>query len=512
MDHSLTFSVGTKLWLGGGILVYIGIVLAIGWWAGRRIKGMADFLVAGRRLPMWMAFATLLATWFGSGSSMGVSGSVYSGGIPAVISDPFAAGLSLIIAGVFFVGMLRRMRLLTVTDVITRRFGKWAGVYASAWMIPVYIGWLGAQILGIGKILNLLTGIDPVWGIVIGAVIILVYTAVGGMWAVTLTDVVQVSLIIIGLVLIVPGAINTAGGLGAIFKSVPAEHITLLPVQSDWNSIVTYLGQWCVMGLGCVVGQDLIQRSLSSRTDRIAVSSTMMAGVAYLLLAAVPITIGFAGRIILPELEDGETLLPILASKILHPVVFTIFLSALVSAIMSSADSSLLAASSLLINNVIKPFTPSMNDHWQLHLTRGITVVITLIATLSGLYAKNIYNLMVQSWASLLVVVFIPVTAALYSKKADLKCIWTTMLVSSFVWLLYIFWCGFSYEEGFSDDMLTRGAMYGFAAGLITFFVYIFTVKTDPLPIMIPEHGAPEPPENGEAGQVNGEAEQVTPA
>ena len=343
MDHSLAFSVGTKLWLGGGILVYICIVLWIGWWAGRRIKGMSDFLIAGRRLPMWMAFATLLATWFGAGSSMGVCGTVYTDGLPGIISDPFAAAISLIIAGVFFVGMLRRLRLLTVTDVIEKRFGKSAGVYASAWMIPVYIGWLGAQILGIGKILNLLTGIAPEWGTIIGAVIILLYTAVGGMWAVTLTDVVQVSLIIIGLALIVPGAVDVAGGLEAIFKSVPAEHLTLAPADNSWNTIVGYMGQWCVMGLGCVVGQDLIQRSLSSRTDRIAVSSTVLAGVVYLMLCVVPITIGFAGRIILPELKDGEALLPLLASKILHPVVFTIFLSALISAIMSSADSSLLA-------------------------------------------------------------------------------------------------------------------------------------------------------------------------
>lgn len=498
MEHSLTFSVGTKLWLGGGILVYIGIVLAIGWWAGSKIKGMTDFLVAGRRLPMWMAFATLLATWFGAGSSMGVCGTVYSDGIPAIISDPFAASASLIIAGIFFVGMLRRMRLLTVTDVITRRFGKWAGVYASAWMIPVYIGWLGAQILGMGKILNLLTGMNPAWGTIIGAAIILIYTAVGGMWAVTLTDVVQVSLIIIGLAVIVPGAVSVAGGLEAVFKSVPAEHLTLLPARSDWNTIVSYMGQWCVMGLGCVVGQDLIQRSLSSRTDRIAVSSTILAGVAYLLLCAVPITIGFAGRIILPELKDGEALLPLLASKILHPVVFTIFLSALVSAIMSSADSSLLAGASLAVNNVIKPFFPSMTDRRQLDMTRSMTVLITLIATVGGLYVESIYTMMIQSWVSLLVIVFIPVTAALYSKRADLKCIWATMLVGTFVWLAYIFWCGLTDAEGFADDMLNRGAMYGFVAGLITFFVYIFTVKTDPLPIMIPEHGAPEPPDDGE--------------
>ncbi len=486
MDHSLAFSAGTKLWLMGGILVYIIGMLLIGWWAARRVKGMSDFLVAGRRLPMWMAFATLLATWFGAGSSMGVCGTVYSDGLPAIISDPFAASLSLIIAGVFFVGALRRLRLLTITDVIERRFGKWAGVYASAWMIPVYIGWLGAQILGIGKILNLLTGVDPTWGTVIGAVIVLIYTAVGGMWAVTLTDVVQVSLIIIGLFIIVPCAVDQSGGLSAVYDSVKPEHLTLLPTDHSWNGYLSYMGQWCIMGLGCVVGQDLIQRSLSSRTDKIAVNSTILAGIAYLMLCIVPITIGFSGRILLPGLKDTEALLPLMAGKVLHPVAFTVFLSALVSAIMSSADSSLLACSSLTINNVIKPFVPEMSDERQLHFTRGITVLITIISTVGALYVESIYELMIQSWVSLLVVVFIPVVAALYSKKADTRCIWTTMVTATVVWLGYVIIAGCVTADGFSDDVFNCGAMYGFFAGIITYFIYVSIFKTTPVLLEIP--------------------------
>lgn len=87
-----------------------------------------------------------------------------------------------------------------------------AGVYTSLWMIPVYIGWLGAQMLGIGTILHILTGMDALWGTLIGAAVVLIYTFAGGMWAVTLTDVVQVSLIVIGLFVIVPGAVFEAGG------------------------------------------------------------------------------------------------------------------------------------------------------------------------------------------------------------------------------------------------------------------------------------------------------------
>lgn len=352
------------LWIG--IVVYVGVLIGIGFWSSRKVKGMNDFLVAGRRLPLWMATATLLATWFGAGSSMGVAATVYTDGIGGVLADPFGASISLVLAGIFIVGLLRRLKCLTVTDIVERKYGKWAGVYTSLWMIPVYIGWLGAQMLGIGTILHILTGMDALWGTLIGAAVVLIYTFAGGMWAVTLTDVVQVSLIVIGLFVIVPGAVFEAGGwsemtsrLSAADLSIGMRHAldpaTGEPVPFVFSDYIYYIGSWIVMGLGCMVGQDLIQRSLASRNEKIAVSSAVMSGFFYAAIGLVPITIGFAARTVLtnhgitPESMGVDNLenqvLPRMAIIILgniHPIVLTVFLAALISAIMSSADSSLL--------------------------------------------------------------------------------------------------------------------------------------------------------------------------
>ena len=125
------------MWLG--IAIYFLILMGIGIWSGKHIKDMKDFLVAGRRLPLWMATGTLIATWFGAGSSMGVCATVYSDGLGGVLADPFGASISLILAGIFIVGMLRKLKCLTVTDIIASRFGSAAGVYASIWMIPVSV-------------------------------------------------------------------------------------------------------------------------------------------------------------------------------------------------------------------------------------------------------------------------------------------------------------------------------------------------------------------------------------
>ena len=461
----------TMLWIG--IAIYIVGMLAVGIWCSRRINGMGDFLVAGRRLPLWMATATLLATWFGAGSSMGVAAEVFSSGIGGVIADPFAASLSLIVAGIFVVGLLRRARCMTVTDIVSRRYGKWAGIYTSLWMVPVYIGWLGAQVMGMGTILHILTGIDVYVGTLIGAGVVLIYTMVGGMWAVTLTDVIQVTLIIVGLLLIVPGAVHEAGGWVEVFRRVPAGELSIAPGAgvSGLNGWTYYIGSWIVMGLGCVVGQDVIQRSLASKNEKVAVASSIMAGFFYLALAMVPITIGFAARIVFAEHNieisgDFENqVLPNMAIVVLgklSPIVLVLFLSALISAIMSSADSSLLAGSSLLINNVVHPIFPGLSERTLLIATRVATFLLTAVATLLALKVDSIYKLMINSWASQLVIIFVPVVTALYVKRASKNCAWSAMMVATVFWLGYVFFDASGIELALRDlvaDGMTAGEL-----------------------------------------------------
>ena len=494
---------GAMVTLWVGIAVYISVLIGIGFWSSRKVKGMNDFLVAGRRLPLWMATATLLATWFGAGSSMGVAATVYKEGIGGVLADPFGASISLVLAGIFIVGLLRRLKCLTVTDIIERRYGKWAGVYASLWMIPVYIGWLGAQMLGIGTILHILTGMSATWGTLIGAIVVLVYTFAGGMWAVTLTDVVQVSLIVIGLFIIVPGAVFEAGGWNEMTARLSVTDLSLgmrhtidsagAPVPFVFSDYVYYIGSWIVMGLGCMVGQDLIQRSLASRNEKIAVSSAVMSGFFYAAIGLVPITIGFAARTVLANhgvtaTGDVDALsnqvLPRMAIIILgnlHPIILTIFLAALISAIMSSADSSLLAGSSLLCNNVIGSIWPRLSDRKLLVMTRVATILLTAIALLLAWGVKSIYSLMINSWASQLVVIFIPVVTALYVPKASKNAAWAAMAVSTGVWLAYVFvdssGTGMSFTELMNSDLdrsLTVGAVYGFLAGAVAFICCYF--------------------------------------
>jgi Na+/proline symporter len=341
-----------------------------------------------------------------------------------------------------------------------------------------------------GTIINMLTGLDVTSGALIGAAIVLTYTYAGGMWAVTLTDIVQILLIVAGFLIILPGVVTEAGGIAHLYSTLNSSDLTLgicgNAGAEDW---VYYTGSWIVMGLGCMVGQDLIQRSLASKDEKCASRSALTAAFIYFAIALIPITVGFAARIVLPkygitaESVGGNLenqILPQMAVIVLsklHPVILVLFFSALISAIMSSADSCLLAGSSLFCNNVLKPFVPDMPEKRFLLITRLSTIVFVGISLFFALNIRNIYLLMKNAWVSQLVVVFLPVMAALYLPKASRKAAWAGMLTATAVWLGYCVIYSVRSRESFLalmnnfDRPLTCGAVYGFAAGIAAFFI-----------------------------------------
>jgi len=458
------------------VTIYMAAMLGIGYWSGKRVHHFSDFLVAGRRLPFWLATATLFATWFGAGSCLGAAGASYTDGVMGVIADPFAAGASLMIAGIFYVGYLRRLKLLTITDIFGKYYGAHSEIFASILMVPVYVGWLGSQIVAIGYLINFLTGMNALAGMVIGAVVILIYTWQGGMWAVSVTDFVQAIILILGLWMIFFAVLSHVGSLGRLLQMSPSGFWDFVPAAGDYKSWWSYLGQWLTMGLGCVVGQDLIQRSLSSRTEGIAKRSAVTAGVMYIIIGLIPILLGLAGRFVLGEVNNPEMVIPQLASLYLPPLPIAFFIAALLCAIMSSADSSLLAACSLIVNNISRPLKPHTSSAGLLAQTRFSMVIVMILSTVIALCVQQIYDLMINSWATLFVAIFVPVTAALYWHKANAQAAWGSMVLGLLGWISSLIVLS-QQAGGLNDEVLNQAAVVGGAAsflgyGFITLVLY----------------------------------------
>jgi Na+/proline symporter len=258
--------------------------------------------------------------------------------------------------------------------------------------------------------------------------------------------------------------------------------------------MVNYCGNWMIMGLGCIVGQDLLQRTLACKDERTARNSTLITAFLYFAVAFVPLMIGLAAKILLPqwgitaEVMAGDfenQVMPRVAVGILgpvSPVLLILFLGALISAIMSTADSCLLAASSLLIRNVIQPLCPSVPDNKLLLYTRIITVFFVIFSTCLSMMAESVYALMISASASQLVIVLIPVFTAVYLPAVKRDAIWSSMIAGTLIWLGYLLYKGcifdgslfaFFRSSTFQYE-LTNGSVYGFLAaiaGLLAGFV-----------------------------------------
>ena len=178
-----------------GVAVYVALMIVIGVYASKKAHSIADFAVAGRSLPLWLCTTTIIATWFGGGTMIGGAGAAYDDGMYGVIADPFGGALCLFLVGMFFVRLFRRLKFFSFIEFVEQRFGFSAGVITSVISLASSVMWVAGMLVAFGVIFETLTGIPLHIGIVGGALIVVVYTSIGGMFAVALTDFVQMTII-----------------------------------------------------------------------------------------------------------------------------------------------------------------------------------------------------------------------------------------------------------------------------------------------------------------------------
>ncbi len=423
------------------IVVYLIAMLAIGFYSSRKIKGLADYIVAGRRLPLWLAAATLFATWFCGETAIGGAAMAYLFGLKGVLMDPIGASVCLFLSGIFFVRILRRLRYLTIVDFFERRYDTRMGVLASVVQVLAYIGWTGGLLLAFGRVFEALMGVPTMYGVIIATVVTIIYTFIGGMWSVTLTDFVQMLILAVGFIIMLPIAISAAGGWGAITAAVPGDFFSILP-GPNWSylgyvgllGMMFYISTWVVQGLGSLSCQDLIQRSLSSKNEAVAVYASYTAGILYITVGLVPAILGIIGLVLLPGLEEPELVLPLMAQKLLPPIGVALFAAALIAAIMSSADSAILAPSSIIAQNLLPKVKPNITEKGKLLAAQISTVIIAVVSLLIALYAETIYYLVNFSWALMLVTLAVPFIAGIYWRRANAYGALIAVAVALVVW------------------------------------------------------------------------------
>jgi SSS family transporter len=410
------------------VVLYILASIAIGLFAGRNVHDTRDFVVAGRTLPFYVVTATVFATWFGSETVLGIPAEFFQGGMHGIVKDPFGAAACLVLVGLFFAAKLYRMDLLTIGDYYRKRYNATIEILISIAIVISYLGWVAAQIVALGLVLNILTAgqVSLELGIVIGAGVVLAYTLYGGMYSVAWTNFVQMVVIVVGILFIAWIIGGKAGGVGVVVDHArEAGKLRFLP-EANARDVLWFVGAAVTMMLGSIPQQDVFQRVMSARTLRIAVWGSVVGGVLYLLFAFVPIFLGYSAFLIDPALveshmgKDPQHILPELILK--HTPVFAqiVFFGALISAIMSTASGTLLAPSVTFTENILKRFLrKDLSDRQFLLTMRLVVIGFGVFVTIFALNSESsIYEMVGNAYKVTLCGAFVPLVFGLYWKKA----------------------------------------------------------------------------------------------
>lgn len=416
------------------VIAYLVVTYVVAIVAARRVRDLTDFLVAGRSLPLSLAWMTILATWFGAGTLLAVADEVRASGAQAAALDPLGAGCCLLFVGVFVAAPLWREKLLTVPEFFGRRYGRTAEGLAALILVPSYFGWVAAQFVAVANMLQLFFDIDVQTGLVLAAVVGGGYTLLGGMWSVTITDALQITLALVGLVIMLCnmlgalGSGDLAAGLSRLATETPPEKLRLAPID-DAHAMVGWLGVFAVGMLGNVPVQDLMQRVFAARCAATAQRACLVAGCAYLLFGAIPVMLALGADLLYPD--AGEVgILPLLAQSLLSPTLAVVFVVSLLSIIMSTIDSALLAPASVIAHYMLSRREDANPLFWNRVAIAGVTACSLAVA----FQGENAYALLEQAYALTLVGLFVPFMMGIYRRRHPPEAAVASMLAGVGVW------------------------------------------------------------------------------
>ncbi|CAO0830228.1 sodium:solute symporter [Streptomyces microflavus] len=329
------------------IVVYLAGMLAMGWWGMRRAKSKSEFLVAGRRLGPWMYSGTMAAIVLGGASTIGGVGLGYQYGLSGAWMV-LTIGLGLLALSVFFSARIARLKVYTVSEMLDLRYGGRAGIISGVVMWAYTLMLAVTSTIAYATIFDVLFDVNRTVAIVLGGAIVVAYSTLGGMWSITLTDMVQFVVKTIGvLLLLLPIAVVKAGGFSEMKAQLPTEYFDPLGIGGE--TIFTYV---LIYTFGMLIGQDIWQRVFTARSDRTARWGGTVAGTYCLVYAIAGAVIGTAAKVMYPNLASADAAFATIVKDELPVGVRGLVLAAALAAVMSTSSGALIACATVANNDI----------------------------------------------------------------------------------------------------------------------------------------------------------------
>lgn len=382
------------------VVIYLLVMLFIGWYSSKKITSNTDFMVAGRRLGPFLMAGTLAATEIGGGSSLGVvQQGMQNHGISSawyIITMGFAFVILTFLAPKF-----RAATVKTVPEYFRRRYGKSAGLVTAIIMLLPLVGLTAGQFIASSVILSTMLGISYKTAVIVVAVVVTIYSVMGGLWSVTLTDFVQVFLIVIGMIIAVPFALNTAGGWSNVVANVPAETFDMFKGYSPMGVLsltVMYVATF-------TVGQEAVSRYYAARDGKAARQGSILAAIVNFIYAFIPAVLGIITLALINmgifNAADFESVgaryaLPVLAMEVMPSVICGLLFAGIISATMSSSDSDLLGAGSIFANDIYHAvLKPDATSEQVMRVTQIVMCIVGVASMFIALFnSSDLVNLL----------------------------------------------------------------------------------------------------------------------
>lgn len=395
----------------------------------KKAKSEKDFVLAGSRLGYFSHVGCLAAVIIGGAATMGSTTLGYEYGISGFWFVSMM-GFGIAAMGLFVINKISGEDVFTISQLLGRRFGEGTQLI-SAIVTAIYtLMVVVTQIIGMGSVIHVLLGWALTPSMMIGGGIVLFYTILGGMWSITLTDMIQFVVMTTGVFFIMfPVSVYEVGGLTALFNAVPESHLSLTNI--GWDRIFQY---FLLYFFGLMVSQDIWQRVFTAKSDKVAKKSAISAGIYSVLYGLALSIVGMCALVLLPNLTDSQSAFTSLALEILPAGLLGLVLASVCSALMSNASGAIFASATLITNDIIKVYIrKDMTERQVISTSRLVILTLGLIAIACSLWIQNILVALDMAYAILSGAIFMPLIIGLYWKRVTSKAAFSAIITSSCV-------------------------------------------------------------------------------
>ena len=421
---------------------YFLAIIYVGYYFLKKNQSRDDYYVGGRSIKASHVGLSIAATDVGGGFSIGLGGLGFTMGL-AGSWLLFTGLVGAWMAAVFTVPKLKKLDievgLLTFPDFLRLKYNRSVGSLAAVISAIGYVGFTAGQILAGGKlasasVFNEITWIDPLtFSLVVMSLVVIIYTSMGGIKAVIYTDTIQWIVLLSGLLLLgIPFAYFKLGGWDVIQASLPSSHLSL--VNISWVTVMNW--SFAIIPIW-FIAMTLYQRVYSTKNVAEAKKAFFIAGIfEYPLMAFAGVILGMLARVAFPE-SEAETALPLMLSDVLPLGIAGFVLAAYFSAVMSTADSCLIAASGNVENDLLGGL--SKRKIAPVYWSVLVTVVLGVVSFLLATWFTKVLDIVLQSYAFMVSGLLVPTLAAYFTRRPSTKGAIVSMVGGGGLTLILIF-------------------------------------------------------------------------